>query len=247
MTKIKKILTAKSFEKRLKALSSKIELEKTKRYFKTGKGQYAEGDKFIGVRMGNVFALAKEYVDMSLPEIEILLKSSIHEARVGALSIMGKATPKNKLTPEKLKAFYEIYIRNHKHINNWDLVDLSAYNVVGRYLSDKSRAILYKLAKSKNMWERRTAIVSTWAFSKSGDTKDAFAIAKILLHDSEDLIHKATGWMLRSSGTKNKKALLDFLNTYASTMPRTTLRYSIEKLDNKQKEFYMKMKQKNVK
>ncbi len=243
----KKIFTAATFEKRLRVLSSKAEIEKTKRYFKTGKGQYGEGDRFIGVRMGQVFALAKEYVDMSLGEIEKLLQSSIHEARAGALSIMGKATPKKKLTPERLKAFYEIYLRNHKHINNWDLVDLAAYNVVGQYLADKPRAILYKLAKSKNMWERRTAIVSTWAFSKDGDTKDAFAIATLLLRDTEDLIHKATGWMLRSAGTRDKKALLHFLDTHAMTMPRTMLRYSLEKFDAKQKSLYMKMKNTLVK
>ncbi len=232
-------LTSALFEKRLRAISSPTEIEKTLRYFKTGKGQYGYGDTFIGVRMGSVFALAKEFSDMPLSEIEKLLQSKIHESRAGALSIMGKATPKKKLTPERLKSFYELYLRRHKHINNWDLVDLAAYNVVGRYLTDKPRGILYKLATSKNMWERRTAIVSTWAFSREGDTKDAYKIAEMLMHDKEDLIHKATGWMLRSAGAKDRKGLERFLEIHAGQMPRTMLRYSIEKFSPKERTRFM--------
>ncbi|MCC7357055.1 DNA alkylation repair protein [Candidatus Uhrbacteria bacterium] len=233
-------LTASSFLFRLQSLSSSIELEKTLRFFKTGKGQYSEDDMFIGVRMGAIFSLAKEYVDMPLFELEKLLQDPIHEARAGALSIMGKATPNKKMTAEKLKLFYEMYLRNHIHINNWDLVDMAAYKVVGRYLLDKPRTILYQLVKSKNMWERRTAIVSTWAFSKQGDTKDVFMLAEMLLQDKEDLLHKATGWMLRSAGSKDQKGLITFLDAHADVMPRTMLRYSLEKFPMKERMKYMK-------
>lgn len=160
----KKILTAKNFIEQLKAHQSDEELKKIQRYFKSGEGEYGEGDTFIGVRMGQVFTLAKEFVEMSPGEIEKLLESSIHEVRAGALSIMDKQA-RNKKTPEtRRKELFELYLKRMDRINNWDLVDVSAPFVVGGYLFDKPRDILYKLAKSKNIWERRTAIVSTAYF-----------------------------------------------------------------------------------
>lgn len=155
-------MDAEQFIAELKAHRSPAELKKIQRYFKSGKGQYGEGDEFIGVRMGQVFALAKQFIDMPPVQIEKLLASRIHEARVGAVSIMDWQARNKKTTAARRKELFDLYMRRHDRINNWDLVDRSAPYVVGGYLFDKPRAILYKLARSKNMWERRTAIVSTY-------------------------------------------------------------------------------------
>jgi len=236
-------LTATEFTKRLKAMQSDDELRKIQRYFKSnGNGQSKE-DYFIGVRMGSLFGLAKEYVDMSVAEIEKLMESPIHEVRAGAMSIMGQCAKGKKCSAERLKELYELYLRRHDRINNWDLVDLASYYVVGRYLEDKPRKILYKLARSKDTWERRTAILATAHFIlKMKQVDDTFAIAEMLLADQEDLVHKATGWMLRAAGDKDRKRLLEFLDRHAATMPRVLLRYSIEKLDKNQREHYLQMK-----
>jgi len=235
-------INAAQFIRKLKARSSAAEIEKTERYFKTGKGEYGEGDKFIGVRMGDVFATAKEFIEMPLGEIEKLLESPIHEVRAGALSIMGQQSRRQKTPDSRRKELFDLYIRRHDRINNWDLVDLGALYVVGIYLLDKPRAILYKLARSKNIWERRTAIVATGQFIRQGEVADTFKIAEILLKDEQDLIHKATGWMLRSAGGRDRRQLLAFLDKHAATMPRTLLRYSIEHLDTSQREHYMSLK-----
>jgi 3-methyladenine DNA glycosylase AlkD len=236
---------AEQFVKRLKTLSSAEELKKIQRYFKSGEGQYGKDDVFIGVRMGQVFALAKEFIEMQPAEIEKLLKNPIHEVRAGAVSIMDKQA-RNKKTPEsRRKELYDLYMRRHDRINNWDLVDLGCLYMMGSYLFNKPRKILYKLAKSKNIWERRTAIVSTAYFIRQKDVADTFKIAEMLVKDDEDLIHKATGWMLRFAGDADRPKLLSFLDKHAAKMPRTLLRYSIEKLDKKKKDHYMGMK-KNV-
>lgn len=239
--------TAEQFIERLKRLQSAEELKKIQRYFKSGVGQYGEGDQFMGVKMGQLFALAKEFSGMPIKEIEKLLESPVHEVRAGAVSIMDKESRDKKITPGRLKEFFGLYMRRHDRINNWDLVDLGCLYMTGRYLFDQSHAILYKLAKSKNIWERRTAILSTCYFIRKGDTSDTFKIAEMLLNDKEDLIHKATGWMLRFAGDKEPKKLLAFLDRYAATMPRTLLRYSIEKLNKKQKEYYMGLKKESKK
>ncbi len=233
---------ASEFIKRLKAHQSAAELKKIQRYFKSGEGEYGAGDKFMGVRMGQLFALAKEFKGMPIKEIEKLLESPIHEVRAGGISIMDKESRDKKITDARRKEFFELYMRRHDRINNWDLVDLGCLYMTGSYLFDKSHAILYKLARSKNIWERRTAILSTCYFIRQGDTTDTFKIAEILVKDKEDLIHKATGWMLRFAGAMDRKKLLSFLDKYAATMPRTLLRYSIEHFDKKQKEHYMGMK-----
>jgi 3-methyladenine DNA glycosylase AlkD len=235
-------INATQFIKKLKSYSSPDEVKKIQRYFKSGKGEYGEGDKFIGVRMGQLFALAKEFIDMPLKEIEKLLESPIHEVRAGGLSIMGKQARSKKTSDERRKELFDLYIRRHDRVNNWDLVDLGALYVVGIYLADKPRDILYRLARSKNIWERRTAIVGTGQLIRQGDVADTFKIAEMLLKDDEDLIHKATGWMLRSAGEVDRKQLLTFLDKHAAAMPRTLLRYSIEKLDQKQREHYMGLK-----
>jgi len=227
-------INAQRFIERLKALQSAAELKKIKHYFKSH-----EGDEFIGVRMGQVFALAKEFIGMLSSEIEKLLKSPIHEVRVGAVSIMDFQA-RSKKTPElRKKELFDLYIRRHDRINNWDLVDRSAPYVVGGYLFDRPRNILYKLACSKNIWERRTAIVSTYFFIRQGDVSDTFQIAELLVNDKQDLIHKATGGWIREAGKRDSQKLLSFLDKHAATMPRTMLRYAIEHLNKKQKEYYM--------
>ena len=235
-------LSAKSFISRLKKYQSGEELKKIQRYFKTGAGEYGEADKFMGVKMRNLFSLAKEFAGMPITEIEKLLESPVHEIRAGAVSIMDKESRNKYITPERLKSFFDLYIRRHDRINNWDLCDLGCLYMTGSYLFDKPRAILYKLARSKNIWERRTSILSTCYFIRQADTGDTFKIAEILVNDKEDLIHKATGWMLRFAGTKDQKRLISFLDKYAVTMPRTVLRYAIEHFKPKDREHYMVLK-----
>lgn len=235
-------LTARSFIQNLKKLQSDIEREKITRYFKTGAGQYADGDRFMGVKMGQLFALAKTFAGMPVNELEKLLESPIHEIRAGAVSIMDKESRSKKISPERRKEFFELYMRRHDRINNWDLVDLGCLHMTGSYLYDKPRKILYTLSRSKNLWERRTAILSTCYFIRQGETDDTFKIATILVNDKEDLVHKATGWMLRFAGDKDREKLLRFLDRYAATMPRTLLRYACEKLDKKKKDHYMGLK-----
>ncbi|MEO6394363.1 MAG: DNA alkylation repair protein [Devosia sp.] len=220
--------TARAFTTRLMALQSDDELRKIQRYFKSGEGNYGESDRFIGARMGSIFALAREFVSLPPKELETLLESDIHELRVGALSIMAKQYGLKTTDEARRKQLFELYLRRHDCINNWDLVDLAAWHVVGAWLTDKPRKILYRLAKSKSLWERRTAILATFAFIKRGELDDTFAIAEMLLTDGEDLIHKAVGGMLRAAGGKDPKALTAFLERHATTMPRTMLRYAIE-------------------
>lgn len=238
-------LTAKDFIERLKKQSNPEQAKQYLRYFKTGKGQYGEGDMFIGVRMGTVFALAKEFIDMPLKEIEKMLENKIHEVRASAMSIMNQQARKKKTPESRRKELYDLYLRRHDRINNWDLVDVSAPYVIGGYLYEfnKPRNILYKLARSKNLWERRTSILATGYFIKQGDVEDTYKIAEMLLNDKEDLIHKAVGWMLRASGGgANKQKLISFLDKHAAAMPRTLLRYSLEHLDKKEREHYMGLK-----
>jgi 3-methyladenine DNA glycosylase AlkD len=236
-----KELTAKKFVERLKLHQSAEEQKKIQRYFKSGEGQYGEGDKFMGVKMGQLFALAKEFNGMPVAEIEKLLESDIHEVRAGGISIMDKESRGKKITAARKKELFELYMRRHDRVNNWDLVDLGCLHMTGSWLYDRPRNILYKLARSKNIWERRTAILSTCYFIRQGDLTDTFKIAEILVKDTEDLIHKATGWMLRFAADKDQKKLVNFLDKHAATMPRTLLRYAIEKMDKKKKEHYMSL------
>ena len=235
-------MSAKRFVEKLEAHRSPVELKKYHRYFKFDEDKSGEGDVFMGVRMGQVFALAKEFVEMPLGEIEKLLESPIHEVRVGAVSIMDFQARSKKTSASRRKELYELYLRRHDRINDWDLVDRSAPYVVGGYLFDKPRASLYKLARSKNIWERRTAMVSTGYFIRQGDVTDVFRIAELLVADKQDLIHKATGWMLRAAGDNDPSKLLGFLDKHAATMPRTLLRYAIEHLDKNQRDHYLSMK-----
>lgn len=231
--------TARRFVERLETLRSPGELAKYQRYFKTGPGDYAEGDAFMGVRMGQVFELAKEFADMELDEIERLLGERFHEARAGAMRIMATQA-RGKRTPDaRRRDLYELYLRRHDRIDNWDLVDLAAWDVVGRWLIDRPRDVLDELARSQDMWERRTAILATMAFIRNGQLDDTMRIAEVLLGDDQDLIHKAVGWALRAAGDQDRDRLRTFLDQHAATMPRTALRYALEHFDDDERAHYM--------
>lgn len=202
------------------------------RYFKTGKGEYGEGDVFLGLTVPQVRAIAKKHKDISLKDVEKLLQSPIHEYRLTALIILTEKA----LTHE----IVDLYLRNTKYINNWDLVDLSSHEILGTWLLNKSRNMLYKLAKSKNIWERRIAIISTFTFLKEKQLSDSLNLAEILLQDEHDLMHKAVGWALREVGKRDEKALTDFLDKHHKTMPRTTLRYAIERFSEAKRKQYLK-------
>jgi 3-methyladenine DNA glycosylase AlkD len=234
--------TARAFLAELKANQSDREREKLQRYFKP-EAALKEKDQFMGIRMGTLFAISKRYVEMPVKDLESLLESPVHEVRAGAVSVMNQAA-KIKKTPEaRRKEFYDLYMRRHDRINNWDLVDLGAIYIVGGYLADKTRSILYKLARSKDPWERRTAIIAPMYFIlKLKETDDSFRIAEMLINDKHDLVHKAVGWGLRTAGDRDPQRLLALLDKHAATMPRTMLRYSIEKLDPKKRAHYLKLK-----
>jgi 3-methyladenine DNA glycosylase AlkD len=234
-------VTASDFVRQLKTLQSDVELKKIQRYFKP-QSDTGIKDKFIGVRMGNLFALSKKFMQMLPSELEKLLESPIHEVRAGALSIMNYQGRDKKTSDEQRRQLYNLYISRHDRINNWDLVDLAAAHVVGRYLDDKPRAILYKLARSKDMWERRTAIVSTWYFIRQNDIDDTFKIGEILAHDKEDLVQKAVGGWIREAGKRDVDRLKKLLDKHAATMPRVALRYAIEKLPKKDRNYYLALK-----
>lgn len=231
-------MTAKQFLDELTSLQSKKELENVQRFFR----DEGKESKFLGIRMADIFTLAKKYMDLSIADIEKLLKSKYYEARMGAVSIMDFQARDKKTSTKRKKELYDLYILRHDCIDNWDMVDRSAPYVVGGYLVDKPRRILYKLAKSKNVWERRTAIVATYYFIRQDDVADTFKIAEILIHDDHDLIQKAVGSWIREAGKRDKLKLIAFLDRFASAMPRTTLRYAVEKLDTKTKEHYLKLK-----
>jgi len=192
---------------------------------------------FLGIKVPEQRKVAKKYKDLSLKDTESLLKSNIHEHRLIALLMLIQHY--QKANPELKKKIFNIYLKNTQHINNWDLVDLSAPNIVGDFLLTKNRKILYKLAKSKRLWERRIAILATFTFIKNNDLKDTLKISEILLKDKHDLIHKSVGWMLREVGKKNQGILEDFLKKHYKTMPRTMLRYAIEKFPEPKRQAYL--------
>jgi 3-methyladenine DNA glycosylase AlkD len=212
------------------------------RFFKTGKGQYGEGDKFLGIVVPKQRMLAKKYQALSFGDLEKLIRSPFHEERLVSLLIL---TNKFQITNDKLqkKEIFNFYLKHTKYINNWDLVDLTAPKIVGAYLMDKDRSILYRMVKSKNLWERRIAVLATFQFIYFRDPTDTLKLAKLLLADSHDLIHKAVGWMLREVGKRcGEKHLRTFLDKNATTMPRTMLRYAIERLDEKNRTHYLHLK-----
>jgi 3-methyladenine DNA glycosylase AlkD len=222
--------TAAHFAILLDSYRSAEELAKNQRYFKCGPGEYAEGDIFIGVRMGQVFECAKAFIDMPPDEIETLLESPYHEVRVGAVSIMAKQAARKKTSDTRKQELYALYLRRHDRINNWDLVDLGAGDVVGDYLVGKPHDVLFEMAGATDMWKRRTAILSMMSFMPHGQLDDAYRMAELLLDDPEDLMHKAVGAVLRQAGKYDRARLLAFLDRHASRMPRVCLRTAIEHL-----------------
>lgn len=220
------LLTAAAAVKRLRAIGDPADAKFLLRFFRTGPGEYGEGDRFLGIRVPATRAVARELRGMPLDQVEQLLHSEWHEARLLGVILLGDAHRHG--TPAQQKAVYRVYLRNAKRINNWDLVDLSAPNVVGAHLATRSRSKLDTLARSKNLWERRIAIVATQHFIRNREFGDTLRIARLLMHDSHDLIHKAVGWMLREVGKRDRAPLTAFLGEHAHEMPRTMLRYSLE-------------------
>ncbi len=204
-------------------------------FFKTGPGQYGEGDVFLGVTVPQSRSIAKKYADLSLDDTKRLLNSKIHEERLVAILLL---VHKYQNSEDK-KPIVDYYLKNSKKINNWDLVDLSAPKILGNFLLDKNKSILYKLSKSKNLWERRISIISTHTFILNHRFSDTLKISEILLNDEHDLIHKAVGWMLREVGKKDEKILERFLKKHYKKMPRTMLRYAIEKFPEKKRKSYL--------
>lgn len=211
--------------------------KKLSQFFKTGKGEYGEGDKFLGITVPVQRENAKKFIDLKLTDIQLLLKSKFHEHRLTGLIIL---TLKFKKADEKLKKeIFYFYLKNIKYINNWDLVDLTSPNIVGNYLLDKDQKIIYQLAKSKNLWERRIAILSTFAFIRDHQLQVTLRVTKILIKDKHDLIQKAVGWMLRELGKRDLKTEEEFMKKNCKRMGRTALRYAIEKFNEDKRKFYL--------
>jgi 3-methyladenine DNA glycosylase AlkD len=230
--------SAGEFLERLRPLGSAPKRKRYERYLRAN-----ASEEFLGVRMREVFELAKEFVDMSPPEIEKLLESPIHEARVGAVSIMDKQARRKRTTADLREEIYRLYLRRSDRIDNWDLVDLGAPHVIGRYLYDKPRTPLYELARSDNPCERRTAIVSTLYFTRNGEAAETFKLAQILLGDEDELVQKPVGSLLREAGKVDGEGLESFLEQHAERMPRPVLRTATEKLAKEQRDRYLSPRQ----
>lgn len=227
-------------KKELKTYADAEKATDLMRFFKTKKGEYGEGDKFIGITVPNQRAVAKKYYNLcSLSEDERLLKEKIHEFRLTALMMLVCKFEKSKEEAQK-KAVVDLYLKNTPYINNWDLVDLSAYKILGAYLFDKDRSVLHKLADSDNLWEQRISVISTFYFIRQKDYKDTMILAKKLLGHKHDLMHKAVGWMLREVGKRDYNVLFSFLKEHYMDMPRTMLRYAIEKFEESIRQDFLK-------
>ena len=233
-------MSVKEIQKKLQELGNEEKAKKHQRFFKTGPGEYGEGDIFIGITVPELRKLAKEYKTIGPNEINQLLQSPMHEERLLSLFLLIYRYSKGG-EPEK-KKIYELYLNNTNFINNWDLVDSSAGQIVGAFLFDKSKKPLYDLVKSENLWERRISIISTFYFIKHNQFSDTLKISKILLSDKEDLIHKAVGWMLREVGKRDISTEEKFLKKYFKKMPRIMLRYAIEKFPESKRQRYLKGK-----
>lgn len=231
-------MTVRTIQARLRELANEKNAEIARRFFKTGPGEYGEGDRFLGIRVPVLRKLVKEFQTITVEQAALLLKSPIHEARLLALFILihiyrgGRETVK--------KQIYTVYLKNTGFINNWDLVDASAEHIVGNFLLNRGKGPLFKLAGSNDLWERRISIIATFCFIRCGQFAETLKIAKILLNDREDLIHKAVGWMLREVGKRDLSAEEAFLKEYYNEMPRTMLRYAIEKFPEWKRKCYLK-------
>ena len=224
-------------KKRLRKLGNKQRAEVSRRYFKTGPGEYGEGDIFLGIRVPELRKLAKTYPHLTLPDTTKFLQSAIHEERLLALLILIRIFSAGDESIKK--EVFDLYLNHTRYINNWDLVDASAPHIVGAYLVHKSKNVLYRLAVSENLWERRIAIMSTFKFIRQDEFSETLQIAKILIADREDLIHKAVGWMLREVGKRNVQIEEQFLKLHYKNMPRTMLRYAIEKFPQTRRRRYL--------
>lgn len=228
----------KTITNKLQALSDAEKREIFPKFFKAGKGEYGEGDRFLGVTVPNIRAIAKLHKDISIEEIRELIQSEWHEVRLCALIIM---VEKSKKKVEALrKELFNLYLSQTERINNWDLVDLSCRFIIGEYLLDKSRDILYQLAQSPLLWDNRIAIVSTYAFIRKGQLEDTYALSDLMMQHPHDLMHKAVGWMLREAGKRDSERLYDYVMSHRADMPRTMLRYAIEKFSPKERAILMK-------
>ncbi len=224
-------------QKELRSFGDKSKGEFLRRFFKTGKGEYAHGDVFLGITVPQTRAVAKKYSGIPLSDVQKIISSKFHEERLLALLILvQKFSTGNEL---ERKIIFDFYFDNMRFVNNWDLVDLSAGKIVGEYLRGKEKAMLRDLACSGNLWERRIAIVSTFDFIKKNSFEEAFAVSELLLNDKHDLIHKAVGWMLREAGKRDQKAEERFLKKHYKKMPRTMLRYAIERFPEKKRKAYL--------
>jgi len=231
-------ISFKNLEQDLLALANADKAKILSGFFKTGKGQYGAGDIFLGVMVPQIRTVSKKYTELNFNDLQKLLNSKKHEIRLCALFVLVK---KYQIADDREKKnIADFYLKNAENINNWDLVDLTAPKILGEYLIGKPHKILYDLAASQNLWERRIAMLSTFTFIKNKDFVDALRLAKKLLDDKHDLMHKAVGWMLREIGKRDKNILVEFLNLYYKKMPRTMLRYAIEKFDAVERNKYLK-------
>jgi len=231
-------MTAIQARQELKKFSRPFFVPSLLKFYRTAKGEYGEGDQFYGVRVPETRSVAKKFSHLELKQVTNLLQSKIHEERLLALIIL--VNQYKKADEIKKKAIYSLYMKNLKYVNNWNLVDVSAHAIVGAYLFEKARTPLFKLARSSQLWKKRVAMISTFYFIRQKDFKDSLKIAEILLHDEHDLIHKAVGWMLREIGHRDLKTEEAFLKKHYRFMPRTALRYAIEKLPLTQRQKYLK-------
>jgi 3-methyladenine DNA glycosylase AlkD len=229
-----------NIQRKLQELGSREKAKVLQRFFKTGPGEYGEGDVFVGVKVPELRKLAKEYHEITVKEVKQLLRSAIHEERLLALFILVRKYSKGNEAEKK--RIYELYLKNTQFINSWDLVDISAHHIIGAFLVDKSKEPLYSLAKSMNLWERRISIISTFYFIKHDKYAETIKISEILLTDEQDLIHKAVGWMLREVGKRHMPTEEKFLRKHYKRMPRTMLRYAIEKFPEDKRQRYLKGK-----
>ena len=224
-------------ERVLRELAEPVIAEHSQRFFKTGKGEYGEGDRFLGVRVPVIRRQVEKFKDVALQQVKVLLKSAYHEERLFALLLLVEKY--NRGTAEEKQIIYELYLANTRYINNWDLVDSSAHKILGSHLVDRDRSILDTLSRSDNLWERRIAVIATMRFVRDDQFEDTMKIAENLLEDDEDLIHKAVGWLLREIGKRDISVEKAFLNKHYKIMPRTMLRYAIERFPQKERKAYL--------
>ena len=230
--------TVRAVRQALRTYADPKKAEILQKFFKTGKGDYAEGDRFIGVVVPHIRKIVNQFETLSLEKVLLLLASKIHEERLLALLILVRQYQGGPASTQK--HIVNAYLANLKFVNNWDLVDSSAPHILGAYLFGEKRGTLYRLSSSPRLWDRRVAVLATFHFIKQGDYMDTLTLARRLLQDQEDLIQKAVGWMLREVGKQDERVLEKFLKIHASQMPRTMLRYAVERLPDSRRRFYVK-------